>query len=144
MSNLPNAIQDGARLEGLLQKFSWVVEFLTDVDLETAKDSLDILLKSWRNSTMPVSLHIGHGIELNGKNYLVSCDASLDCQANERRLEQDLIQTCMPFTFVEETFAEVRNIQKTQSPSIFLLDCCRDDLSGNSGRAPIRYQPAPM
>ena len=106
-------------------------------------DSLDEFVEEIKgNDDTSLFAFIGHGIELKGKNYLVPCDAKLgerDYKGNERRLEEDLKQMCVPFSYVEETLAQVRNIKKKPAPSLFILDCCRDGCtSSGMSRAIIR------
>jgi hypothetical protein len=146
--DLPNAKQDGARLEALLLKFGWDVEWLTDVTLEQAMTSLhEFVDKVGESEDASLVAFFGHGIEFKGQHYLVPRDARLaeqDYRGNDTLLEEDLRQSCLAFGFVEKMVARVRNHKETIHPSLFLLDCCRDGSisTGGPSRAIPGLQPA--
>jgi len=136
--NLPNAIGDGSRLMSMLQEWGWDVEICTDVTLRDAKESLSEFVDSVKDSdSTSLFAFVGHGVELKGKNYLVPRDAmriDRDYRGNEIDLEDDLDQMCIPFSFVEKRFAVIRNgSMENTPPTIFLLDCCRNNLVESTG-----------
>jgi hypothetical protein len=141
--DLPNAVNDGALLQSLLQNFGWEVDFVPNVKLEEAHESLTNFMDLVELSEDScLFAFIGHGIEVNGKNYLVPCDAKLgerDYRGKVDDFEMDLMQKCFPFEHVTRKFAErvtqIRNKGMPTPPTIFILDCCRDNFAdaGSAG-----------
>eukprot|EP00961_Rhodomonas_salina_P267556 3615234-Rhodomonas_salina.1 len=126
LSNLPNAIHDGFVLECTLQRLGWEVDFETNVSLKSAEDAITKFAeKVGDNAEACLFAFVGHGIEINGKNYLVPSDADLEpsAAATLHDAEDIVRRSCLSFQHVvQHCFARTRN---GTCASIFVLDCCR-------------------
>ena len=125
--DLANAIQDGAKLEGKLQQLGWEVELETNLGRADAWTKISEFVKSVEdNADACLFAFVGHGIEVNGKQYLVPRDARLGEREflSHADFEQELQAVCLQFDSVRILLGEARDASE---PTIFVLDCCRND-----------------
>jgi len=116
VGRLSNPVNDGAAIAILLRSAGFaVVEPRSDIDLVQMRRAISDFAETLRDSDIAVIYFAGHGIEVDGTNYLIPFDAvlardfdvedetiSLDCvlRAIEpaRRLRLVILDSCHPFT----------------------------------------------
>ena len=75
---LPNPTNDSAAMVGLLRKAGFdVVEEKTDLRADAMRRVLRDFSEHVRDADIAVVFYAGHGMEMNGVNYLIPVDATL-------------------------------------------------------------------
>src|ERR1700722_7628853 len=112
---LPNPASDAAAIASLLRQAGFdVVESKTNLDVNSMRRALRDFAEAVRGADVAVVFYAGHGIEVNGANYLVPVDAVL-----ERDIDVE-----------DETVALDRVSQIIESAKrlhVIILDACRDN-----------------
>lgn len=110
---LENCVNDARLIAAALEKSGFRVTKLEDATRAIMQASLDAWKAELPTSCNAVVYFAGHGIEVDGKNYLLGVNARLEAQSqikSEAVLAQD--------------FADA--MVKAQAKSILFLDCCRN------------------
>ena len=81
LSNPPNDARDVAAALGRL---GFATDMVLDVDLAALNDALRAFGRRTRRADVALVFYAGHGIELNGVNYLVPVDAQLELDTDVR------------------------------------------------------------
>jgi len=133
VSNLANTRIDAAKLEGALLKLGWKVEMSLDLGLKQTKKKMEEFAGRRANGDADcVFAFVGHGLELNGRNYLVAADSELDpSYESEAKFEKAVKLECLSFDDVQGDFKDAR--VSSAGATVFLLDCCRSGFSTNVG-----------
>lgn len=74
---LPNPPNDAADVAAAFLRLGFSVRLVTDANYETMRRALLEFTQKARDSEMAVVFFAGHGIELNGENWLIPIDAEL-------------------------------------------------------------------
>jgi formylglycine-generating enzyme required for sulfatase activity/uncharacterized caspase-like protein len=112
---LPNPTNDSAAMAGLLRKAGFdVVEEKTDLRADAMRRVLRDFSEHVRDADIAVVFYAGHGMEMNGVNYLIPVDASL---ARDVDVEDEAVS----LDRVIRTLEPVRRLQ------LVILDACRDN-----------------
>ncbi len=112
---LVNPINDARAMAQKLRGFGFDVVEAVDADLETMQTSvLDFMQRITTDSTVLV-YYAGHGIQANGRNYLIPVDATLE---SERALRFESMELADILEELEEFEAKI---------SVVILDACRNN-----------------
>ena len=111
---LPNPANDAAAVAGMFQDAGFQVVLKRDVGITDMRRALRDFSDLSRNADVAVIYFAGHGIEVDGDNYLVPVDAVL-----ERDIDVD-----------DETVSLdrfLRVLEPAKQLRLVILDACRDD-----------------
>ncbi|WP_371260010.1 caspase domain-containing protein [Bradyrhizobium sp. WSM1417] len=115
VAHLPNPVNDATALASTLQKagFDWV-ELLQDLTFNDMRGALRRFADAARDSDVAFIYFAGHGIEVDGNNYLVPIDATLerDTDVYDEAFSLDRIALA---------------IEPARSLRLIVLDACRDN-----------------
>ena len=117
---LPNPGNDAADVSAALGRLGFDVTTVRDADLASMNEALRLFARDSAGADVALVFYAGHGLEVDGVNYLVPVDA---------RLERD--------TDVEyEALALDRVLRATSGASlrVVILDACRDNPLARSMR----------
>lgn len=128
--SLSNPTNDAESLTGTLQSLGFEVKKYKDLSQSGMKKAIDDFGKSIKGTDVSLFFYAGHGVQVNGNNYLIPIDADINS-------ERDVEYTCVHAG---------RILAKMESAgcktNIIILDACRDNpfkrswsrsVSGNSG-----------
>jgi uncharacterized caspase-like protein len=128
---LPNPANDAREMGAALRRMAVKVEILLDADRTTMLDAITRLSRAAESADLAIVHYSGHGIEINGKNYLVPIAAELN-QAGDADRE------AIAF---EQIYAA---IERVRGMKLILLDACRDNpFAARLGLPPRRGLSAP-
>jgi hypothetical protein len=133
---LINPINDAEAVRDALTDVGFEVDFVTDVKLAELQKSLTAFTSKLRLDDVALFYFSGHGVQVNGKNYLVPIDfaAESEDEVEDKAYSLERIQERM----------EARQTQL----NVLILDACRDNpfhygkTLANKGLAPIRNEAA--
>jgi hypothetical protein len=112
---LPNPANDAGAVAALLTKAGFdVVEVKTNVDLASLRRALRDFAGAVRDADVAVVFYAGHGIEMNGTNYLVPVDAVLekDIDVEDETVSLDRVSQI---------------IEQAKRLRVVIIDACRDN-----------------
>jgi hypothetical protein len=114
VAKLPNPANDAAAVAGLFKSAGFEVDLRLDLDSNNMRRALREFAQTTRDADVVVVFYAGHGIEMNGTNYLIPTDA---------KLEQDFD--------VEDETVSLDRVLATAEPAkrlrLVILDACRDN-----------------
>jgi Caspase domain len=115
VAKLPNPVNDARAIAALLKKAGLdVVESRSDLDIASTRRALRDFTNIARGADIGVVYYAGHGIEVDGTNYLIPVDAVL---------QQDV-------DVEDETFSldrVLRTLDQITRLRLVILDACRDN-----------------
>jgi hypothetical protein len=136
LSPLVNTVNDAKDIADSLRKLGFAVMLETNPTLTEFEDALENFSTSIQyNKEIALFYYSGHGIQVDGKNYLIPKDAELD---RELRIKKQTVS----LDEVTQLISEARN-----HLNIFILDACRDNpfatqyRSANRGLAEVKVMP---
>ncbi len=113
--HLVNPSRDAQAVADALRKAGFEsVKEITDADVVTLNHALHDFQDQALGSDVAVLYYAGHGLELNGKNYLIPVDAKL-------KADRDLSYEAVPQNLAQEAAGGARLL------SLVVLDACRDN-----------------
>jgi uncharacterized caspase-like protein len=137
---LPNPVNDATAVAQMFRKASFdVVEFRRDLTNYEMRHALRDFTEKVRDADVAVIYYAGHGIEVDGSNYLIPVDAALerDTDAYDEAIGLDRI---------------LQAIEPAKQLRLVILDACRDNPFANTmrrtvasrslGRGLARVEPA--
>ena len=137
LSRLANPVNDANDVAAALQNLGFVVERLIDVSLDQMDDAVLRLKNNLSESkdSYGFFFYAGHGVQLNGENYLIPVDANIPAESFLRSRSLS-VQTML------DELNDARN-----SLNVVVLDACRDNPFGwgrstGRGLALVTHQPA--
>ena len=114
VSPLPNPVNDAAAIAKSLAKIGFNVTHLSDLNGSDLRRALQDFEDTAAGAEIAIVFYAGHGIELNGENYLIPVDAAL---LRDSHVEDETI----PLSRV------MRAIEGASSLNLVILDACRDN-----------------
>jgi formylglycine-generating enzyme required for sulfatase activity len=115
VARLPNPVRDASVVEKMLRGAGFeAVEVKRDLDRDTMRRALRDFSEKVREADIAVVFYAGHGIEVNGANYLIPVDAAL-----ERDI--DVEDDAVPLDRVSQVLEPARRLR------LVILDACRDN-----------------
>ena len=123
-SELSNPVNDAAAMRDALTRLGFDVVFRRDADEDAMDDALGEFEEMSAGAELALVFYAGHGLEMNGSNYLVPVDARLSSAAAVGR----------------ETVAldDVLNAVAEARTRIVILDACRNNPFTRSMRGAVR------
>lgn len=115
VTKLPNPSRDAAAVEGMLRTAGFdVVQRVTDLSGVAMRRALRDFSDQVRDADIAVVFYAGHGIEVNGSNYLVPVDAVLerDIDVEDETVSLDRIG---------------QMLEQAKRLRLIILDACRDN-----------------
>jgi uncharacterized caspase-like protein len=112
---LPNPTNDSTAMAGLLRKSVFdVVEVKADLSADAMRRALRDFSEHVRDADIAVVFYAGHGMEMNGVNYLIPVDATLarDVDVEDEAISLDRV---------------IRTIEPARRLQLVILDACRDN-----------------
>jgi hypothetical protein len=111
---LPNPARDAAAVEAMLKMAGFTVTRATDVGASAMRRALRDFAGEVRDADIAAVFYAGHGIEVNGANYLVPVDAVM-----ERDI--DVEDEAVPLDRISQILEPARRLR------LIMLDACRDN-----------------
>jgi len=112
---LPNPVSDAAALAALLKKSGFeVVEYRSDVAVVDMRHAVGDFAEIARDADIAIVFYAGHGIEVDGINYLIPIDAALarDFDVEDEAISLDRV---------------LKAIDGARRLRLVILDACRDN-----------------
>jgi len=113
---LKNAVNDANLMEVTLQRLGFTVQKVLNATKADIEKQMLAFNRNHANAEIRFFYYAGHGIQLEGLNYLVPVDASLE-QKEDAKLE------CLDFSKIFSFFQD----SKRDAMNIFVMDACRND-----------------
>src|SRR5262249_47725929 len=124
MPRLPNPAADATAVGDKLRGLGFDVDVAIDATKDQLEDALARLARKARNADIAVLFYAGHGIQDQGKNYIVPIDATL---TDETDLRRHFIRLDDALDYLSEA----------KGARIVLLDACRDNGAVEALRAAV-------
>ena len=117
---LNNAVSDAHLMKVTLEKMEFSVIYLENATNSTLKKALKTFQKKVKSNSIGLFYYAGHGIEINGQNYLLGIDTLLPENLSIRK--DEVKQHSLALKEV------VSSMQESKNPiNIIILDACRKD-----------------
>ena len=112
--SLPNPVNDAAAIAALLESAGFQVVLRRDVSINDMRRALREFSDATRNADVAVVYFGGHGIEVDGENYLLPIDAVLerDIDVDDETVSLDRI---------------LRVVEPAKHLRLVILDACREN-----------------
>jgi hypothetical protein len=111
---LPNPVNDAGAIASLLRSAGFQVVLRRDIGIDDTRRALREFTDATRNADIAVVYFAGHGIEVDGDNYLIPIDAVLerDIDVDDETVSLDRI---------------LRVLEPAKQLRLVILDACRDN-----------------
>lgn len=114
VGKLPNPVNDAADIAESLKRLGFNVKHLTDVDYDGFRHALIDFGNAAKTADKAIIFYAGHGVEIDGKNWLIPVDARINSAV--------------------DVYAEAINLETLIDISVYpkvlglvILDACRND-----------------
>jgi Caspase domain len=114
VTRLPNPANDATAITAILKEAGFVVDTRRDLKTADMRRALRDFADTSRDADVAVVYYAGHGMEVDGTNYLIPVDAAL-----ERDL--DVYDEAVPLERVLVTIEPAKQLR------LVMLDACRDN-----------------
>ena len=111
---LANPVNDATAIAAALQRLDFTVTLVIDADKRATDDALRNFARSLRGAKVGLFYYAGHGLQVDGTNYLIPVDAKL---ADETDLEFE----------ANDIDQILRLMEKSSAVNLLFLDACRDN-----------------
>ena len=111
---LPNPANDAFAMSESLRRLGFVVQEGIDLDAAGMASTLRSFGALAETADVALVFYAGHGIQIDGQNYMLPVDASL-------RRERDLNYEAVPLDLILSEVSQARKL------AIVILDACRDN-----------------
>lgn len=118
ITDLDNTINDSSAIAKSLQKVGFNVFHAQNVTRRDLNDAIDRFLTSVKPGSEALIYYAGHGVELDGENYLLPTDIRQLKPSQRRRLREESVG-------LNQLLADLRARQARVN--LVLLDACRDN-----------------
>lgn len=118
ITDLDNTINDSSAIALSLQKVGFNVFHAQDVTRRDLNDAIDRFLTSVKPGSEALIYYAGHGVELDGENYLLPTDIRQLKPSQRRRLREESVG-------LNQLLADLR--ARKARVNLVLLDACRDN-----------------
>ena len=133
-SPLRNPLNDANDMAVVLKKLGFNVTLKTNADQRTMEGSIRTFGKELRSGGIGLFYYAGHGLQVDGRNYLIPIGADLESEADVKYESVD----------AGRVLAQMENAEN--SLNIIILDACRDNpftRSFRSGQKGLAKMDAP-
>ncbi|MGE0213337.1 MAG: caspase domain-containing protein [Parvibaculaceae bacterium] len=114
VTHLPNPVNDADDIAAALRRIGFTVSLTKDLDFNGFRRALRDFGDAAVGADMAVVFYAGHGLELDGRNYLVPTDAAL-------KSDRDVPLEAIGLDSVTDAVAGARGLR------LVLLDACRNN-----------------
>jgi uncharacterized caspase-like protein len=111
---LPNPTRDAKAVAGSLRRLGFEVIEGLDLDQTSLNKRIQEFARASDNADVALFFYAGHGMQMNGENFLIPVDAAL-------KRESDLDFEAVRVDTI------LRQMQRARGPKIVVLDSCRDN-----------------
>ena len=111
---LANPASDARAMAAALERLGFDVELGVDLDLAGMRRAVLAFARKLQGADMALFFYAGHGLQVNGQNYLLPVDATIGSEA-------DLDFSAMPARLVLD------QMDRWPAVKIVILDACRDN-----------------
>jgi uncharacterized caspase-like protein len=112
---LRNAVHDAEGIEKRLKCFGFTTRLVTNATYERMDRALKSFQKLVRNAEVALVFFAGHGLQIDGENFLIGTDSDLE----------DTIAAKHSTLSLDRVLATLES--GSDATNIIILDCCRDD-----------------
>lgn len=112
---LANPVNDAADMAAALGRMGFTVLSATDADRRTMRTRIDEFSRAIRGASIALFYYSGHGVQLDGENYLVPVHAEVSVPG-------DVPDECVPLSRITARMEEAR-----AGTNVIILDACRDN-----------------
>ena len=129
---LRNPVNDAADMAASLQRLGFAVTELRDVNQQRMEEAVAQFSRQLRGGGVGLFYFSGHGVQVNGQNYLIPVDTQIETEA-------DVKYHAIQADWVVENMKDAEN-----ELNIVVFDACRDNplvrswRSGQQGLAPVQ------
>jgi len=123
---LKNPVNDAADMAAALQKLGFKVVLKRNANLETMEEAIADFGNKLKRGGVGLFYYAGHGVQMNGINYLIPVNAKINKESDVRYRAIDAGQ-------ILDEMANANN-----GMNIVVLDACRDNPFGKSFRSASR------
>ena len=123
---LKNPVNDATDMAATLQKLGFTVILKKNANLETMEEAIEDFGNRLKRGGVGLFYYAGHGVQVNGVNYLIPIGAKINKETDVRFKAFD----------AGRVLAEMENANN--GLNIVLLDACRDNPFGKSFRSASR------
>ena len=113
--SLNNTLNDADDMSNVLTKLGFEVTLLKNNDLRNLKTNLSKWFQTISQNDMAIFYFAGHGMEVNGENFLIPVDAELSTQSD---VQYDALNVQWVLDNMNEKNVEMK---------LLILDACRDN-----------------
>lgn len=113
--SLTNPTNDAADIAASLETLGFEVTLLLDQDLRSMESAIDTFNQQLREGSVGAFYYAGHGVQVDGENYLIPVDAELSYQADVR---YEALALGKVLNAMESSESQV---------NIIIVDACRDN-----------------
>lgn len=113
-TSLKNPRNDAEAMTAALKRLDFKVITGTDVDLAGLRAAVRAFTRDIEQARVALFFYAGHGLQVNGRNFLIPVDASL-------QRESDIDFEAMDLNFV------LRQLERKDRTNIVFLDACRNN-----------------
>lgn len=111
---LPNPANDAGDVAAALKRLGFAVTLITDASFDQTRHGLIALGRDAADADMAVVFYAGHGMEINGENWLIPIDAELQKDTDAANEAVNLGSVMM-------------QVSNTRSLGLVVLDACRNN-----------------
>ena len=120
---LRNPVNDATDMDAALRRLGFAVTLLRDADLRTMQEAIETFLRQLRQGGVGLFYFAGHGMQVNGENYLIPLRARIN-------REQDTPYEAVPVGRILGGMEDANN-----QINILILDACRENPYARQWRA---------
>lgn len=111
---LKNPVNDARDVAEALKRLGFAVHLGTDLGTDAMRELLRDFSRDAEGAELALFFYAGHGLQVDGRNFLVPVDAALERESD------------LDFAAVELQLV-LRQLERSSAHSIILLDACRDN-----------------
>ena len=128
---LENPVNDATDVAGVLRELDFEVILLTDLNWQSMDEAIENFSRQLHQGAVGVFYYAGHGVQVDGENYLIPIDAQLKRERDTRR---EAVPLGDVLRFMEEAESQV---------NIVIIDACRNnpfyrEWNSTRGSSPVR------
>jgi len=112
---LTNTTNDAKAMASTLERMGFTVTTVIDGDFAAMSKAIKTFLTGAQDSSIALIYYAGHGVEINGKNYLVATDVDISSPQNVLDRSVDVTEMLYTLGLV------------TKQTKVLILDACRDN-----------------
>src|SRR5262249_4392726 len=112
---LRNAVNDARDMHDVLKRLGFEPKLLTDATFEQMEDAIDAFSRKLRQGGVGLFYYAGHGVQIDGQNYLIPVDAPLQTASKVK-------YRSVPVNGLVDRMADAGN-----ELNIIILDACREN-----------------